>query len=390
MSTITTTTRNAGLEDMVALLKDQHARRIDVVAAASQLRMVDGMLRVKGSEPMITEDGVTSTDGMYVPNGVFDEGVAAKLSIPLTWVRKMRADVPDLYDTTVNRMLHGRKPLIRGGETVREAVPGDPRSFMVRAYRGDDGPGVARAFMSDRYEIIDNLDVLMATLEGVQQAGVEVDIDGCDLSERRMYVRIVAPQLKALAPALLDGYVSPYGGARGAENPTVFAGFILSNSEVGNGAFKITPRLVVQICNNGMTINADAVKDTHVGGRLESGVVRYASDTQATNLTLIKQQARDAVATFLDVDYMTRVIRDMEAKAGTPVEDKDTVTNVAKSLKFTETQTESILDHFIAGRQQTKGGIMHAITAAAQEDKFDPDTRAEMESAAVKALDVRV
>ena len=34
--------------------------------------------------------------------------------------------------------------------------------------------GVARALLSDSYKVIDNLDALMATLDGIRQAGVEV------------------------------------------------------------------------------------------------------------------------------------------------------------------------------------------------------------------------
>jgi len=69
-----------------------------------------------------------------------------------------------------------------------------------------------------------------------------------------MYVRVVCEQVRVLAPAMLAGYRSPFTGAAGAENPVVFAGFVLTNSETGCGAFTLTPRLVVQVCRNGMTI----------------------------------------------------------------------------------------------------------------------------------------
>ena len=61
-----------------------------------------------------------------------------------------------------------------------------------------------------------------------------------------------------LAPALLAGYRTPFTGAAGADNPVVFAGFVITNSETGCGAFTLTPRLVVQVCRNGMTITRDA------------------------------------------------------------------------------------------------------------------------------------
>lgn len=97
----------------------------------------------------------------------------------------------------------------------------------------------------------------MATLDGVRAAGVPIDIRGFDLSDSRMYVRIRAEDVKANAPTLLKGYRSAFTGATGDENPSVFPGYVIPNSEVGAGAFTITPQPVVQICDNGMTITKD-------------------------------------------------------------------------------------------------------------------------------------
>ena len=106
----------------------------------------------------------------------------------------MREQRPGLYDANVNGWLAG-----------------DGRRFLLRCLRDGTGNanGVARAFLSDGYKIIDNLDVLLAVLDGVRQTGFPVQIDGCDLTERRMYVRVVCEQVRALAPVLLAGYRSP-------------------------------------------------------------------------------------------------------------------------------------------------------------------------------------
>ena len=55
----------------------------------------------------------------------------------------------------------------------------------------------------------------------------------------------------------------------------VFAGFVITNSETGCGAFSLTPRLVVQVCRNGMTITRDAMRVVHLGERLDQGVVTW-------------------------------------------------------------------------------------------------------------------
>lgn len=367
--------RNADLGDLATLLKDHRVRSVDVVAPAGQLASTDGNLVIAGTEPELTEDGVTTTDGWYTPTSVADEGIASKLGVPIAYLRRMRGYATDLYDANVNGWLRR-----------------DNRSFLVRCLRSDTGSvgsnGIVRAFLSDQYKVIDNLDVLLATLNGIRQAGVEVNIDGCDLTDRRMYVRVTCPQVAELAPDLLRRYRSPFTGASGADNPTVFAGFVISNSETGCGAFSITPRLVVQVCSNGMTMTKDALRAVHLGARMDDGVVRWSAETQDKNLALVTSQARDAVATFLDVDYVRRAIARVTEQAGAPVEHVDTAVKVAtKRLGFTEDQGNTILDHFIKGGDTTIGGLYHAVTSTAQ-TALDADSAYDLEARAAGVFEL--
>ena len=89
-----------------------------------------------------------------------------------------------------------------------------------------------------------------------------------------------------------------------AAEPVLFAGFVISNSEVGDGAWSITPRIVAEICGNGLQITADVTRAVHLGSRQDEGVVRYSADTMDKELALITARARDAVATFLSPDYL--------------------------------------------------------------------------------------
>jgi hypothetical protein len=382
------TTRNATLADLATLLTEQHARKIDVVAPASQITANHGLIVVKGAEPIITEDGVTNGDGRYQPTVVFDEGMAHKLGIPQPYLKALRQDRIDLYDANVNGWLHGNTG---EGCDLGCSYPGDDRSFLFRGFIGDEpgSVGVARAFLSDSYKVIDNLDALTAALDGVRQAQTHVEIDGCDLSERRMYVRVKAPSITALAPTLLRNYRSPFNGDTGADNPTVFAGFIISNSETGSGAFTITPRLIVQVCSNGMTITKDALRSIHLGGKMDEGIIRWGEDTQRKSLELVTAKTRDAVATFLDTDYMSRAIADLEEKAGVKltgaVDEK--VRQVGKKLQFDQSHVDGVLAHFIQAGDLTAGGVMQAVTSFAQ-TVASPDDAADLESSAIRALEM--
>ncbi len=362
-------TRHATLADLAALLRDQQTRKLDVVAPAAALRSAGARLVIDQTDPQITADGVTMTTGTYTPTEVCDDGLAGKLGIPTAYLRRLRAEHPRLYDANVNGWLHRTD-----------------KSYLVRCLHGDRGGGIARAFLSSGYKIMDNLDVLMAALDGLRQSGVPAEIDGCDLTPRRMYVRVVSPAIQALAPRLLAGYRSPFTGQSGADSPVVFAGWVLSNSETGCGAFTITPRLVVQICRNGMTITKDALRAVHLGGRLDGGVIRWSTDTQQRNLDLITAQARDAVTTFLDTTYVEKKIAEMSEAAGQPVADpQETIEIVAQRLKFTDDQQKTILNHFIRGGDLTAGGVMHAVTSTAQ-TLPNADAAHEMEAQALPAL----
>jgi hypothetical protein len=365
--------RNATLADMAALLREQQARKVDVVAPAGAIRAHGARLVIDASAPVLGPDGVTMTSGAYAPTNVCDQGVAEKLGIPVAYLRRLREHKPGLYDANVNGWLAG-----------------DDRKFLLRCLRPEDGagPGIARAFLSDGYKIIDNLDALLAALDGVRAAGPPVRIDRCDLTERRMYVRVVCEEVRVLAPALLAGYRSPFTGASGADNPVVFAGFVLTNSETGCGAFTLTPRLVVQVCDNGMTIIRDAVRAVHLGERLDDGVVSWSGNTQDKVLALITAKTTDAVRTFLNPAYAERVVRAIEKDAGHPVADpQEAVETVSQRLRFTEAQQRDILAHFIRGGDLTAGGVMQAVTAAAQVQD-DADLAHEMEAAALRTLEI--
>jgi hypothetical protein len=366
------TTRNATVADLAAVLQAQHAAKLDVVTPAHHLVADNGHLRLIGvGEPQLTSDGVTVGETVLRPTAVADAGIADKLGIPLPYLRRLRAEQIGLYDANVNTWLAA-----------------DPdRRFLVRGLHDPDGgSGVARALLSDSYRVVDNLDVLMAVLEGVRAAGVPVDITSCDLTERRMYVKVRAPGIGEYAPELLGDYRSPFTGARGADNPLVFAGFVVSNSETGHGSFAMTPQLMVQVCDNGMTITRDALREVHLGGRLADGVVRWSGDTQDALLGLVVKQARDAVATFLDRGYVRAKLAEIARQAGVPIRDPQaTLEHVGKALRFTAEQQATILAHFVQGGDVTSGGVLHAVTSAAQTLE-DADAAHELERVGLRAM----
>jgi hypothetical protein len=366
----TTPSRNIDLERLAALLREQSARALDVIAGSGAIRAEGCRLVLNDTQPVLGPDGVTMTAGTYTLNDLATTQLADKLGIPVAYLRRTHTEAPELFDTNVNGWLARTD-----------------RRFLIRVLRDEHGGGITRAVLSDKYSRIDNSDVLFAALDGIRAAGAPVQIDGCDLSDKRMYVRVTAPTISALAPALLANYRSPFTGQHGKDLPVVWAGFVISNSEVGAGAFTIAPRLVVQVCRNGMVLAAQGTRRTHLGSRHdEDGVIAWSAETTAKTLDLITARTRDAVAAYLDPDYLTRIIRDLEADAGKPITDPDTtIKTIATRLRYTDDQATAILAHFITGADISAGGIMHAITSLAQ-TLDDPDTAHDLETTAIQAM----
>lgn len=71
--------RNMTLADLATLLREQRARKVDIVAPATAIRAHGGQLVIDGTDPRLAADGITMTAGTYTPTEVCDQGLADKL-----------------------------------------------------------------------------------------------------------------------------------------------------------------------------------------------------------------------------------------------------------------------------------------------------------------------
>ena len=333
--------RNATLPDLVTLLRQQHAAKLDVVVPAAGIRV---RRRLSGRSTAPATPSSARTASPRRPAGSPDRrpampAIADKLGIPAAYLRRLRAEHLGLYDANVNGWLeHAARPAAARPRLCAAPTAGRTGS-RGRCCRSGTGSWTTSTCCWPSWT---------ASAAPARTSRCA----RCDLTERRMYVQI-ASQSVAARPDAAGGYVSPFTGARGADNPLVFAGFVLSNSETGHGSFSITPRLIVQVCANGYTITKDAMREVHLGGRLGEGVVHWSADTQRAAVDLIARQATDATATFLTSDYLTpqppghrgprRHSRSEDARG--------TIHYVGSQLRFTEDQQNTILDHYIGAGQ---------------------------------------
>lgn len=371
------TLRNGDLSSLLTLLQDENVRRHDLIVPASKLTMtMSGNVAYVTDEPTIDETGVSPAGWTTVePTAVAHEQIGQAFEIPRPYYKRMAESATDLLSENVNHWLRD-----------------DRRSFFVRTLAGsDDTPGVMRALLSDRFRPMDDLDTLLAALEGVRQAGVTTsDLHiTADRSDRRMYVRIDAPNITIEAPDLTARYIDPRTGRTGAHYPVVSAGVVIRNSDVGQGAWSIAPRITFQVCTNGMTRTTEAQRKVHVGGRQDEGIVDWSDETMRRELAVITSKTTDAVSQFLTVDYLNSVAQELRGfQAVTFADPMAKVAEVTKALNYSKDDAASILNAFVKGGDLTPFGIAQAITNVAQD--LDADKAADMENDSWTAMALAV
>lgn len=443
------TARNADITTIRAMLEEQRVRRMDLVVSPGMIRAERGRLVVlPGENTMFTaREGKISAAGYYLPTDVADEGLGQMLGIDGGYLKRLRDRNPsrtDIWDANVNLMLHGSETL----EGVAQEFPGYGKNLLLRLLRGDEETdGVVRAVRSPRFRTdMDNLDVLLAVLQGFAESGVQAIPDICSLSSRMMDVRFAVPSMAALAPKLLDGYRSPLDDGRGhgvkragelgedpggsgelpgaahgmrlrvdsrwrnwtvpealqaaareglgydkpEDMPVVCSGLRVTSSDVGEGGRNIYPEIRVQICKNGLTLVAEASRMSHLGAEKQPGVIQVSAETDAAELELITRQTIDAVKTYTSEDWFLGQVREIEELAGVPVASpQQVISDVTRANGFTKAEAAGIWDMFLMGGgspdQGSAGQVANAITAYSQTIE-SADRAAEMDRAAVPVM----
>jgi hypothetical protein len=370
-------------------LTAQRLRKRDLVVPSSSLTMREGKILVAGGGEQIpgldellkaagvsgskTEDNALAVE----PNLVCHEHVSEKLQIPWKYYKRMLETGIPLLDWNVDFWL--RKM--------------DNTNFLLRTFMptSGSGPNIGRALLSDRFGVFDHLDMLITALDAIKETGVRVEVQSAQLSDRRMYVSLAAPDIVTAARDLVKSYRPPAKshGWVNFEKQGIAAGIILTNSETGCGRYVIAPRIIQTACNNGAIMMSDAIARTHIGKRMEEGVIEWSQDTRRKEVELIKAQTKDAVQTFLTGDYLERIV-DALSVDGTKKLDKpaDCVKNVCLELGLGEEKSQSVLDYFIQGGNTTRFGVVQALTFYAQTDQSSPDEQYDIERGALELVPV--
>ena len=342
------------IEKLVATLDEQRARKRDLILPASKLKMTTSL-----NMEVSINDALGSSE-YFAPNELMETQLAEKLGIPMNYYRKMKSVIPNLLTENVNGWLDHNQS----------------KKYLLRTFTNGEEIGTAIAFLSDRYNLIDNYDVLTASLDAINQTGVNVEVRKAEVSETKMYLHVVCPEVEQQAEEFLRGYLKDTGNAQGNG---IISGFVITNSEVGKGAFEIRPRAVIVKCNNGLIVADEKFRKLHLGATLEPGEVVWSERTKQKNYELIISQTKDAIKTYLSPEFLGNMIEKIarlnEIELTHPI---DTVQNVCVELGISEQYRYNVISNFLKdGSGQNGLGIFQAVTREAQNMEIDKQDEVE-------------
>lgn len=345
------------LTELAAEIERQHLTKKDYVAGTTSM-----VVHAPLNEATAKREGVSlrvGDDLDFRINDIAHDQIAEHTGIPKRYYDRMRQEHPQLLANNINEWFNKY-----------------PAPRLVRTLDGK-----ARAFLSDKYQPLDNHDFASAALPVLLQRKLE--IMSCEITERKLYIKAVDTKLFRDVPV---GY--KFGDGSHKIYDTCAPVVILSNSEVGFGRLVIETGVYTQACTNTALWAGGGMKKTHVGAkhRLLDGMDVNELDSILSNEAKRKSmealwlQARDVIAAAFDQDLIGKRLEKLAATAEKKITGKveKVIEVVREKFTLTENEGESILKHLIEGGSLSQYGLHAAVTRSAQDNEsYDRATELE-------------
>lgn len=336
------------LEQLATEITRQNNSKADYMVSTEKLRMDtfgDGLYL-----HMLDSDGSDGVEPLEVGQ-IAHRQISSYLGIPAKYYDKMLGQAPDLLAYNANHWF-GREPEDR----------------MVRTL-----DGVARAFLSSRYRRIDHYEVASAVLPIIGEIP-DAQFESCEITDSKMYIKVVNPRLVTEV----------------APGDVVQAGIVITNSEVGQGAFAVQPLIYRLVCSNGMIVNDAAIRRNHVGrvAAAEENYLLYRDETLAADDKAFLMKIQDTVRAAVDEVTFQRVVGMMrEAKdARMNTTDVPGVVKLAsRNFSITDGESSGVLQHLLEGNDLTLYGLANAVTRYSQ-DVVSYDRASDLEAIGYNVL----
>lgn len=329
------------IQEMSKEILRQSQAKTDYLVNTANLRMEPW-----GNEPMLRvldANGLDQVEPLTMKQTAHQQ-LGAYLDIPRKYYDRMLQQEPDLLAHNVNHWFQKQ-----------------PEQRMIRTIDGH-----ARAFLSNRYRRIDNLDIARVTLPIIGEMP-DARYESCELTDDYLYIKVVNPRLTAEV----------------APGDIVQAGVIISNSETGQGSVCVQPLVYRLMCLNGMVVNDAKTRRTHLGraSNTEEDFMIYSQETLAADDKAFILKLQDTVRAAINEARFAQVVDKMretkEAKLNT-ANIPSVVKMASASFGITEAESEGVFQHLIQDADYTLFGLANAVTRYSQDvESYDRATKLE-------------
>ncbi len=200
-----------------------------------------------------------------------------------------------------------------------------------------------------------NLDIAGIVLPVLQDME-GMHFESCQLTESRMYIKVVNTRLEA---EVVPGDI-------------VQSGIIISNSEVGLGSVNIQPLVYRLVCSNGMVVNDAQTRRNHVGRVNEAteNYQLYSDKTLEADDKAFAMKIQDTVRAVVDEVRFTSVVNMMREAKDARMNTTNVpgiVKLVSRDFHITEEESSGVLQRLIEGNDLTLYGLSNAVTRHSQD-----------------------
>lgn len=314
------------LEQLGAELQRQREARKDFI---TDTRHMDFQAHDNGSATISLD--IKGQSHTFAVDELAHKQIANRLQIPYRYYQKMQVERPELLQENVNTWLQYA-----------------PERRMIRTLDGS-----VRAFLSDRYRRLDNLELCEAVLPIIKDmAGAE--ITSCDVTSDHMYLKVINKKLKEEV----------------STGDVVQAGFVISNSEVGLGSVKVEPLIYRLVCKNGLILKDYTQKKYHVGKQVDgdSAYELYSDETLQADDKAFFMKVQDTVKVAADATKFAIAVDKLRTSMDIPL-GKDPVKEVellADRYQLNQNERGDVLRQLFMSGDNSRYGLLNAVTAASQ------------------------
>ena len=321
--------KGIALGDLAKQVQAQGNAKRDFVADSKCIRM-------KADGHTLNINGGSVEDMTFSMTNTCHRQVGGTLGIPAKYYDRLQNNSPSLLAQNVNWWLHT-----------------EPKQHMVRTLNMEGDEPTARAFLSERYRPLDNIDLINELVPLICDRGA--DVRSCELTESHLYLHASFPDIER---EIKTGDV-------------VRSGLVIRNSEVGLSSLKVQPWIERLVCSNGMIVADSGVRKYHVGRNLSSGELAYelmSSETKQQTDKAFWMQVQDVVKSTIEEAKFENIVNAYAEKAELEVAAPAKAVEVTTDhFGLSADEGKTMLQHLCEGGDYSQWGVANSVTRMAHD-----------------------